>query len=101
MSLPITAQRVRIVRERAGLTQVKLAERVGLSHRPITISDSETGRQGLGKYAPAIALACETTTDFLYGITDDPGRPLDLDAVPEQWRAVVKRIIELATQSDS
>lgn len=94
MPLPITAQRLRIVRERAGLTQVQLAERVGLSHRPITISDMETGRQGLGKYAPAIALACETTIDFLYGLTDDPARPLDLGVLPEEQREAIRRLVD-------
>jgi len=86
MPLPITAQRVRIARKRAGLTQVQLAEQVGLSHRPVTISDIETGRQSIALHAPAIALACNTTTDFLFGLTDDPGRPADLAALKEEWR---------------
>ena len=92
MPPPITAQRVRIARERAGLTQVQLADLVGLSHRPVTISDIETGRQGLAKHAPAIARACETTTDFLYGLTDDPVPPLDLGDLPEERRDVIRRL---------
>jgi transcriptional regulator with XRE-family HTH domain len=94
-----TGRRVEFARKQAGLTQAELAERAGIGSRPGTISDIEAGRQGLGKRTAEIARACGTTTDFLLGLTDDPGRPLNLDNLPEERRDVIRRLINWLTPS--
>ena len=70
-----TVRRVKQLRGDLGLSQVEIAERVGVA--PSTISGIETGAQGISGIAEKLAQALGTTTDYLYGLTDNPLPPND------------------------
>lgn len=60
---PTFAERIKIVREDAGLTQADLAKACGISQA--NISELERGEVGRTSYLPEIARACGTSTDWL------------------------------------
>ena len=70
-----TVRRVKQLRGDLGLSQIEIAERVGVA--PSTISGIETGAQGISGIAERLAQALGTTTDYLYGLTDNPLPPND------------------------
>lgn len=70
-----TVRRLKQLRGDLGLSQVEIAERVGVA--PSTISGIETGAQGISGIAERLAQALGTTTDYLYGLTDNPLPPND------------------------
>lgn len=64
-------ERVRLLRERAKLTQMELADRSGISQR--TISNIESGSQEeTCQRLAALALSLHTTADFLLGLVVEP-----------------------------
>lgn len=71
----LTAKRIRQLRDDLGWTQTDLAERLGVAKQ--TISGFETGRGGISRLADRLAQALGTTTDYLYGLTDNPLPPND------------------------
>jgi len=72
-----TADRVRLLRSYLRLSQEALGQRVGVSKS--TISGIERGAQGIAGVADRLATVLGTTTDYLYGLTDNPLPPDDAD----------------------
>lgn len=70
-----TADRVRLLRGYLRLSQEGLGQRVGVSKS--TISGIEREAQGISGIADKLAKALGTTTDYLYGLTDNPLPPND------------------------
>lgn len=70
-----TAKRVRLLRSYLELSQEELGHRVGVSKS--TISGIERGAQGISGIADRLATVLGTTTDYLYGLTDNPLPPND------------------------
>ena len=68
-----TADRVRLLRSYLRLSQAALGQRVGVSKS--TISGIERGAQGISGIADRLAKVLGTTTDYLYGLTDNPLPP--------------------------
>lgn len=68
--LRATGHRVRMLRSDLGMRQDELGELIGVSNS--TISGIETGVTGISRVADKLARALGTTTDYLYGLTDDP-----------------------------
>jgi len=68
-----TGHRVRMLRSDLGMRQGQLAEKIGVSNS--TISGIETGTTGISRIAGKLATTLGTTTDYLYGLTDDPLPP--------------------------
>lgn len=60
---PTFAERIKLVRENAGLTQADLAKACGISQA--NISELERGEIGRTSYLPEIARACRISTDWL------------------------------------
>lgn len=60
---PTFAERIKLAREGAGLTQAGLAEACGVSQ--VNICKLETGESGRTSYLPEIARACGVSTDWL------------------------------------
>jgi len=69
----LTAKRIRQLRDDLGWDQEELGKRTGVAKQ--TISGYETGRAGISRIADRIAHALGTTTDYLYGLTDNPLPP--------------------------
>ena len=69
----LTAKRIRQLRDDLGWDQEELGKRIGVAKQ--TISGYETGRAGISRIADRIAHALGTTTDYLYGLTDNPLPP--------------------------
>ena len=64
-------ERISIIRKQKGLTQKKLAEKMGLVN--YLISDYERGRRRLyDEMVARFAIALEVSTDYLLGLTDKP-----------------------------
>lgn len=70
-----TAKRVRLLRSYLQLSQEELGQRVGVSKS--TISGIERGAQGISGIAERLAKVLGTTTDYLYGLTENPQPPND------------------------
>lgn len=70
-----TADRVRLLRGYLRLSQEALGQRVGVSKS--TISGIEREAQGISGIAERLAKVLGTTTDYLYGLTDNPLPPDD------------------------
>lgn len=72
-----TAKRVRLLRSYLELSQQELGRRVGVSKS--TISGIERNAQGISGIAERLATVLGTTTDYLYGLTDNPQPPNEED----------------------
>lgn len=81
----LTAKRIKQLRDDLGWTQTDLAEKLGVAKQ--TISGFETGRGGISRSADRLAQALGTTTDYLYGLTDNPLPPNDEQLDEETKRA--------------
>ena len=69
--MTLTGSRVRITREKCGLSQAKLADAVGVDNN--TVSRWERGLFKITlDYIPKLAIALGTTSAYLLGETDDP-----------------------------
>ena len=88
-----TADRVRLLRGYLRLSQEALGQRVGVSKS--TISGIERGAQGISGIAGKLAEVLGTTTDYLYGLTDNPLPPNDeqLDEETKRANPVVDAIL--------
>ena len=75
----LAGQRVRLLRKDMGLGQEELGALIGVSNS--TISGIETGFSGITRVADKLAQALGTTTDYLYGLSDNP-LPVDDDTEP-------------------
>lgn len=64
------SSRVKALREATGLSCKEFAESIGWY--PGTYSGSENGTLPGSERIPLLALALQCTTDYLYGLTDDP-----------------------------
>mgnify|MGYP004457549671 CR=1 FL=1 len=64
------SSRVKALREATGLSRKEFAESIGWY--PGTYSGSENGTLPGSERIPLLALALGCTTDYLYGLTDDP-----------------------------
>lgn len=71
----LTAKRIKQLRDDFDWTQGELANRLGVKKQ--TISGFETGRSGISRIADRLAQVLGTTTDYLYGLTDNPLPPND------------------------
>lgn len=65
------SSRVKALREATGLSRKEFAESIGWY--PGTYSACENGSLPGSERIPRLALALGCTTDYLYGLTDDPG----------------------------
>lgn len=65
------SSRVKALREATGLSRKEFAESIGWY--PGTYSACENGSLPGSERIPRLALALQCTTDYLYGLTDDPG----------------------------
>lgn len=68
-------KRVKQLRGDLGWTQSQLGQRLELTK--YTISNIETGSHGISRIADRLAQTLGTTTDYLYGLTDNPLPPND------------------------
>ena len=68
-------KRVKQLRGDLGWTQSQLGQRLELTK--YTISNIETGSHGISRIADRLAQTLGTTTDYLYGLTDNPLPPDD------------------------
>jgi transcriptional regulator with XRE-family HTH domain len=69
--LEIFSERLRLQRKALGLTQLKLAEKIGVCRG--AVEEWENRKKGTGfDNLVAIANALNVTTDYLLGRTDDP-----------------------------
>lgn len=74
--VPTFCQRVRALREQTGLSRKEFAESIG--EYPGTYSAWENASMGGSGSIPKLALCLGTTTDYLFGLTDDPKPPAAL-----------------------
>lgn len=70
LSKDSTSKRVRLLRNDLGLSQAEVGQRVGVAKS--TISGIERGTQGISGVADKLAKALGTTTDYLFGLSDNP-----------------------------
>lgn len=70
---PTFCKRVRELREKTGLSRKEFAESIG--EHPGTYSAWENASMGGSGSIPKLALCLGTTTDYLFGLTDDPNPP--------------------------
>ena len=70
---PTFCKRVRELREKTGLSRKEFAESIG--EYPGTYSAWENSSMGGSGSIPKLALCLSTTTDYLFGLTDDPKPP--------------------------
>ena len=84
-------QRVRILRDKKGLSQKDLADRLGMPRS--IVSTYENGRR-MPTYGKLIKLACvfEVSTDYLLGVEND--RILDLSELNDDQTNSIKEIVE-------
>lgn len=94
----ILGERVRMLRERAGLSQPELARRVGI--RQQSIDKIERGISTRSRYLVEIAVALGVNAAYLQGLTDDPSpEPIRarveaaLDQVPDDQLADVLQLL--------
>lgn len=71
--VPTFCKRVRELREKTGLSRKEFAESIG--EYPGTYSAWENASMGGSGSIPKLALCLGTTTDYLFGLTDDPKPP--------------------------
>ena len=71
--VPTFCKRVRELREKTGLSRKEFAESIG--EYPGTYSAWENASMGGSGSIPKLALCLGTTTDYLFGLTDDPNPP--------------------------
>lgn len=71
--IPTFCKRVRELREKTGLSRKEFAESIG--EYPGTYSAWENASMGGSGSIPKLALCLGTTTDYLFGLTDDPKPP--------------------------
>lgn len=90
----LTAKRIRQLRDDFDWTQDELANRLGVKKQ--TISGFETGRSGISRIADRLAQVLGTTTDYLYGLTDNPLPPNDEEEDDERQPANAGREAILA-----
>lgn len=73
--------KIKEARERAGYTQTELAARIGVA--PNTFCGYENGlHDPKSKLLCKIASECNTSIDFLLGLTDDPSSPSENKNAP-------------------
>ena len=75
-------KRVKQLRGDLGWTQSQLGQRLELTK--YTISNIETGSHGISRIADRLAQELGTTTDYLYGLTDNPLPPNDEEEEDER-----------------
>ena len=80
------SSRVKALREATGLSRKEFAESIGWY--PGTYSGSENGTLPGSERIPLLALALGCTTDYLYGLTDDPNgwAPPTQEPPAHAWR---------------
>ena len=83
----IVGERVLLLRRRAKLSQPELAQQADMS--VTTLNRVENAHQSLYmEKIAALAMALETTADYLLGLSDDPGkaseRPAQDTTVPQR-----------------
>lgn len=78
----LTAKRIKQLRDDFDWTQDELAHRLGVKKQ--TISGFETGRSGISRIADRLSQVLGTTTDYLYGLTDNPLPPNDEEEEDER-----------------
>ena len=82
----MVAERLQQLRLATGLSQEAVAQEMHMSRS--TYSSYETGRRVPSlDVLPDLAKYYKTTTDFLLGVTDDPGLPPTLD---EKGQALIR-----------
>jgi repressor LexA len=69
-----SGQRIRELRVRRGLTRRGLEDASGISQRQIAYLEDDT-KEPKRETLRALALALETTADYLLGLSDDPAVP--------------------------
>lgn len=65
-----TGRRIRLLRDDLGWNQTDLAQRLGVGTS--TVSGFERGASSIARVASKLAQALGTTTDYLYGLSDNP-----------------------------
>ena len=73
---PTFCKRVRELREKTGLSRKEFAESIG--EYPGTYSAWENASMAGSGSVPKLALCLGTTTDYLFGLTDDPKPPASM-----------------------
>ena len=73
---PTFCKRVRELREKTGLSRKEFAESIG--EYPNTYSAWENASMAGSCSIPKLALCLGTTTDYLFGLTDDPNPPASM-----------------------
>lgn len=93
-------ERIKLLRNKLGLTQQDLADKIGYSDKA-SIALIENGKRVLPtEKIPLTAKALCTSADYLYGITDNPERIIKGDSfdTPEDfWKArndLIQRIAD-------
>jgi transcriptional regulator with XRE-family HTH domain len=79
-------ERVRRLREDAGLSQSDLADKADLS--PGTIGDIESGRQGLGRKIDLLAAALRKSADYLRTGDDSAAPMIEAMLSPRETRLI-------------
>lgn len=75
--------KIKEARERVGLSQKELALSLGI--KPTTFNGYETGAHDpKSEILSKIALKCDTTVDYLLGITDNPMKTKDKKIAPTE-----------------
>ncbi len=84
-------QRVRVLRDKKGLSQKDLADRLGM---PRSIVSTYENGHSMPTYGKLIKLACvfEVSTDYLLGVEND--RILDLSELNDDQTNSIKEIVE-------
>lgn len=79
-------ERIKALREATGLNRKEFAESIG--EYPATYSAWENSTLPSASSVPKLALALQCTTDYLYGLTDDPNgwAPPAQEAPAPDWR---------------
>lgn len=100
--MKVIGERLRALREARGLNQSELAYRTGLARSQISRIEKEE-RPGVGAVVVGhLALALDTTVDYLLGLTNDPGLPprFNWEAEPEQLQRLQRLLERLSRLSD-
>lgn len=88
--MTIIAKRIATLRKQRDLSQEELAELIGTSQRQISYYETAKNEPTAGVIM-SLAIALNTTTDYLLGLTDDPERPIrSLSDLDDQEAKVVK-----------
>lgn len=73
-------KRLKWARERLGITQEELAEKLGVSLRTITRYENQSGDD----LVRDIAETLDVSADYLLGLSDDPKREVDSSLTPDE-----------------